>query len=113
MLTVKLVKSLEDEGEEVMCWSGGDTSNPDWQEYLESFIEEIRPYLEVAKQWVLSQHPYPCSNEICNDYELLFSDGKRFMPTWRAWGDFVQAAVGKREGYMHYYYRAREGEKWR
>lgn len=86
-------------------WLGGDSSNPSWEEYVAGFRDDLRPYLELWKTWILSQSPIPCADEICNDYHFEFSDGKKLGVSWRAWGDLAQAAVGKREGYMTYYMR--------
>lgn len=83
---------------------GGDDSNPTWEEYLKYYKEYIRPHFELLKRaieeldWVGKT-----SDEICNDYYFVFSDGERFAFSWRAWGDLMQAIVGRREGYMAYY----------
>jgi hypothetical protein len=47
--------------------------------------------------------PIRTANQWCYEHFLQFSDSKTISFTRRAWGDFVQAVVGKREGYMAYY----------
>jgi hypothetical protein len=37
------------------------------------------------------------------DHYLEFSDGRTLSFTFRAWGDFAQAVVNQREGYLSYY----------
>jgi hypothetical protein len=102
-LTVKLAECPE--GCDCDGWLGGDPSSPNWEGYVAGFNNDLRPYFEVWKEWILVQNPYPCADEICNDYHFEFSDGKKFSLSWRAWGDLVQAAVNKQEGYLTYYMR--------
>lgn len=84
---------------------GGDRSNPTWDEYLENADADVRPYFLIIKEWVLGLPTLPCGDEL-NIFHFKFSDGMHIGFTWRAWGDFVQAVVGKHEGYMKYYMRS-------
>ena len=84
--------------------SGGDDSCPIWEEYVEDFKEEFRPHIAAIREklesmgWVGKP-----AWEACNTSTFVFSDGTKIGFTWRAWGDLMQAIVGKREGYMKYY----------
>ncbi len=84
--------------------SGGISTNPTWEEYLDSINEEYRPHINLIKKsfedlgWVGEKARYK-SNKTC----FVFSDGISFGFSWRAWGDLMSAIVGQREGYMYYY----------
>lgn len=102
-----LVLTLMNEGEypkEYVPIMGGLDTNPTWEEYLSDFKENFKPHLELVKKaieemgWVGKT-----GEEICNYWYYSFSDGTNFGFSWRAWGDLMQAIVGKREGYMAYY----------
>ena len=83
---------------------GGFEPAPSWDEYVAEFGDSLAPQLEAARTWLMARgEPYPSASEWCNDHFLRFSDGITISFTWRAWGDFVQAVVGKREGYVTYY----------
>jgi hypothetical protein len=89
---------------EVMGIMGGDNSNPSWEEYMSFVMEEYKPHFELLKKaiqelgWVGKT-----GEDISNYYAFVFSDGKGFSFSWRAWGDLMQAIVNKKEGYMRYY----------
>lgn len=91
---------------------GGDDSNPTWEEYLSSYKEEIQPYVKAIKEYIEREGLMrKCANEIyaANDnLHFVFKDGTRFAFSWRAWGDLMQAIVGKREGYLRYYFSGYE-----
>ncbi|MFQ5534600.1 MAG: hypothetical protein ACE5EM_07255 [Sphingomonadales bacterium] len=83
--------------------SGGDPTNPTWAEYIAGSERSIAAYLEVARGWLENRAAgIPMAEEWCDDHYLVFSDGKKLAFTWRGWGDFAQAVVGKREGYKAY-----------
>jgi hypothetical protein len=102
-LTVEVVQEQKDENISILM--GGYDSNPTWEEYLDLFNDEARPRLELIKEYIeKSDWIYKITAEyFCNDNHFRFSDGKEISFTWRAWGDLMQAIVGKREGYMAYY----------
>jgi hypothetical protein len=83
---------------------GGDDTNPTWEEYLDVYNEEAKPYFDLIRKaieelgWVGST-----GEQKANDTYFVFSDGESITFSWRAWGDLMQAIVGKREGYMMYY----------
>jgi hypothetical protein len=84
--------------------SGGDSSNPTWEEYISQYADYFKTQIELLKLAVTEWGWIGKTGEdICNDYIFVFSTGERIGFTWRAWGDFMQAVVGKREGYMMYY----------
>ncbi len=101
-LSVTFSKDVEVSVEEII--SGGDSSCPIWEEYIGDFKDELRPHFELLMKaiteagWVGEK-----ASEVCNGYNFIFSDGVKMGFTWRAWGDLMQAIVGKREGYMAYY----------
>lgn len=83
--------------------SGGDPDSPIWTEFIAGFERSITGHLEVARLWLESRDGgIPRAEDWCNDHYLDFSDGKKLSFTWRGWGDFAQAVVGKREGYLAY-----------
>lgn len=106
-LTVKIIPCTDDvmdlENYEVIT-GGIDLENPpDWKGYLDYFVEEVHPYLEALKEFVTEEGWIGSTGQHHNEHAFEFSDGTIYGFTWRAWGDFMQAVVGKREGYMTYY----------
>lgn len=104
-LTVKLIESREDiDDKEIVIMGGRDLENPlDWNGYLDYFKPEAHPYLETLKQFVIDNGLVGTTGAYHNENAFEFSDSTIYSFTWRAWGDFMQAVVGKREGYMTYY----------
>ena len=101
-LTVKVVLNQIDENMIVLC--GGRHDNPTWDEYLKDVSSEWKEKMNVLKEFVKKSDYYKITaDKFCNDNHFRFSDGREIAFTWRAWGDFMQAIVGKREGYMKYY----------
>ena len=82
---------------------GGFDPAPDWDEFLAQYPNEYFPYLIKAKEWVKGQDPWIGGSEFAACNYLYFSDGVSLMFSWRAWGDFLQAVAGRREGYLEYY----------
>jgi hypothetical protein len=83
---------------------GGDDSNPTWEEYVEQFVDEFKPRMNAIRDLVKEEHLVgERANNFCNGNYFEFPDGMKIGFSWRAWGDFMQALVGKREGYMTYY----------
>lgn len=82
---------------------GGDDSNPKWEEYLEGFKEPFRPHVQAIRKAIEEAGLVGSRGcQVANDISFLV-DGYKFTFSWRAWGDLMQAIVGKREGYMAYY----------
>ena len=85
---------------------GGDPSNPTWEDYVAEFKDDYVPYIEAARKatedstWMRSS-----GGSFCNEHYFEFDDEQKstLCFSWRAWGDFMQAIVGKCEGYMAYY----------
>ena len=106
-LTVNMIRCTDEvmENEQYEPILGGiDLENPpDWQGYLDYFIPEVHPRLELLKQYVIDNGLLGSTGEAMNDHAFKFSDGIIYGFTWRAWGDFMQAVVNKQEGYMTYY----------
>jgi hypothetical protein len=84
--------------------TGGDPSNPTWDEYLSQFTEEWQPHIKAIRTCV-EESPFMRStgSVFCNGHYFQLSDGSSISFTWRAWGDLMQAIIGKCEGYMTYY----------
>ncbi len=85
---------------------GGDSTNPSWDEYLDGFQDEFKPHMKALRAYVEENGLVGMTAEAMQDRgegEYRFSDGQEIAFTWRAWGDFMQAVVNKREGYMCYY----------
>lgn len=82
---------------------GGMSDAPDWKEYIDGYKDEYKPHIELIRKaiqelgWVGET-----ADKIANDTCFVFSDGTSLGFSWRAWGDLMQAIVGKREGYMAY-----------
>lgn len=97
-----LDSEVEDDVHHVL--TGGDMSNPTWEEYLERFNEDVVPRVILIRKaiedygWVGEK-----ASSFCNRHQFRFNDGMTVGFTWRAWGDLMQAIVGKREGFMAYY----------
>jgi len=86
---------------------GGDSSNPTWEEYLKDAGKEWIEHFELIKEAIMNpeNNMYKITGEEKQDrgISFKFSDGNHWGFSWRAWGDLMQAIVGKREGYMTYY----------
>jgi hypothetical protein len=86
---------------------GGDNSNPTWEEYMANAGDEYKHHLELIKEAILNpdNELYKITGEEKQErgISFKFSDGQHWGFSWRAWGDLMQAIVGKREGYMKYY----------
>lgn len=86
------------------CISGGDSTNPSWEEYFDGWEKEFQPYIAAIKEVLIESNLVGISaSDICNDIWFSFEDGNKVSFTWRAWGDLMQAIIDKREGYMKYY----------
>src|SRR5262249_15424671 len=69
-----------------------DESSSSWAEYISARPPDVRPYLEVARQWLLAlPGGIPTADEWCNENCLLFSDGAVIDLNWNDWGHFVAA----------------------
>lgn len=83
---------------------GGDSSNPSWDEYLADYKDEFQPHVILMKKCIEENNLVgETGGKMANDWCFKFSDGYVFTLSWRAWGDFMQAVVNKKEGYMAYY----------
>ena len=83
---------------------GGDPDNPTWEEYVASYKPEWQPRVEAVGEAMQEFGLVPSTGgAMANDTWFELSDGTSIALSWRAWGDFIQALVSKREGYMRYY----------
>lgn len=85
------------------AFSGGMQENPTWDEYIDMFLDQWHPHLNALKKFIEDNGMIGTTGEQTNEVTFKFSDGTHWGFTWRAWGDLMQAIVGKREGYMKYY----------
>ena len=83
--------------------NGGDSNNPIWGEYLQSFPKTIQPYLMEIRKMVEKNHWENKTGEDMNMTLFEFIDGVTFGFTWRGWGDFIQAINYQRDGYLKHY----------
>jgi hypothetical protein len=91
-------------GENVTILFGGDPTRPNWEGYLDGFVDEFHPRLVAIRAVVESAGLVGrLASNFCNGHYFQFEDGRVVAFTWRAWGDLMQAIVGKNEGYMRYY----------
>lgn len=98
--------TCEISGKDEKCQSlmGGDTDNPTWEEYINDIKDEWKPHFNLIRKAIEENGMVgELSGNMCNDTAFKFSDGNCICFSWRAWGDLMQAIVGKREGYMAYY----------
>lgn len=89
-------------------WGGFFEEGMRWQDYLDAFDTKVHPYLEVARKSAVNnkiratgeQHQY-------DGITPVFSDGRCFQMTYRAWGDFMAAVWSEEEdrdmSYMDFY----------
>lgn len=83
---------------------GGDDRNPTWEEYLDEVKDEYKQHFIAIRECIEKSEFYRATGEtFSNTHYFLFSDGITCSFSFRAWGDLMQAIVGKREGYMTYY----------
>lgn len=102
MLTVEIVQDQKDPDQ--LALLGGRMDCPTLEEYLSELTDEWKERMSVLAEFIKSSHVYKeTADRFCNDYHFRFSDGREIAFSWRAWGDFMQAIVGEREGYMAYY----------
>ncbi len=99
---------IPEDGEEMGWWGGFFSAGMRWTDYLEEIDADIHPYLEAARSAALAheikatgyQHQY-------DRITPVFSDGKYFALTFRAWGDFMAAVWSEAEdrnySYMDFY----------
>ena len=101
-ITVKVVQDTRDKNQIIV--SGGRSDNPTLEEYIDELTEDWKPKIKVLAKFIKNSNFYKITaDQFCNYNHFRFNDGKEIAFTWRAWGDFMQAIVGKREGYMAYY----------
>jgi poly-D-alanine transfer protein DltD len=101
VITAKVVRRERDSDEVLI---GGDPINPTWEEYLNGFNENFRPFLIAIRKTIEDEGLVgTLASNFCNDHVFELSDGRTVSFSWRGWGDLMQSIVGKREGYMRYY----------
>ena len=89
-------------------WGGFFENGMRWKDYVENFDPEVHPYLEAARKSAVDtkikatgmEHQY-------RGITPVFSDGRYFAMTFRAWGDFMAAVWSEEEdrdfSYMDFY----------
>ena len=84
---------------------GGFQNQERWRAFLKNFKPEFRPYAIAIKNALIEAGLVPSyGSQYSNDYLFKFSDGRKPVGlSFRSWGDFISAIVGKKEGYMAYY----------
>jgi hypothetical protein len=84
---------------EVIPVLGGDSKNPTWDEYFDEFFDKYKPHIILLKSREDLLLAYGSEQ---GDLCYKFSDGLIFGFSSRAWGDFRQAVINKKEGYVRY-----------
>jgi hypothetical protein len=105
-LTVTLAswQEMEPDREGHLIVSGGMSPAPTWEEYVAEFRPEYRPHIAAIRACIEREGLVGTTGEeMANEHCFAFDDGTKIAFSWRAWGDLMQAIVGKREGYMAYY----------
>lgn len=101
-LSVKVVQDNKDPNQIIV--SGGRSDNPTLQEYISELTDEWKIKIKLLAEFIKDSEYYKMkADQFCNENHFRFSDGREIAFTWRGWGDFMQAIVGEREGYMTYY----------
>lgn len=77
-----------------------------WAEYLDEWRDEWVPRLTALRGYVASNGMVGMNagEAQTQTHYFRFSDGATLAFSARAWGDFMSAVVGKREGYLRYFY---------
>lgn len=74
-----------------------------WRKYLSLWMDKRYP-IAIKNAIILNNLVGVCANRITDHILFSFSDGSKPIGfSWRAWGDLMDAIVGKKEGYMTYY----------
>lgn len=102
MITAKVVfNGTKLDGHSLM---GGDPDPKTWEEYKSQFNEDYQGHIQAARQAFEESGLIGClAMEFCNNVDVEFSDNTSLTFSFRAWGDFMDAIIGKKEGYMAYY----------
>jgi hypothetical protein len=89
-------------------WGGFFELGMRWKDYVENFDESFHPYLESARRSAVANRIRVTGME--HQYRGItpvFSDGRYFAMTFRAWGDFMAAVWSEEEdrnmSYMDFY----------
>ena len=102
-LTVEIIEQTNEiYPEDYQIISGGQDSMT-WGQWQNQFTDEYKLYWETLKQKLIEENLVGKTGEWQNNLLFKFSNGKTFGFTWRGWGDFMAAIVGKGENYMQYY----------
>jgi len=97
------------EGDAAIGWWGGFfEEGMRWKDYLAAFDEKVHPYLEAArKSAVKNRIKVTGAQHQWDGITPVFSDGRYFAMTYRAWGDFMAAVWSEEENsdksYMDFY----------
>lgn len=110
-MTVEIIEHTSEEYPKDYQIISGGISAMTWQEWQDMFIDSYKLYWEVLRKKIIDENLVGKTGEWQNNKLFRFSDGKTFGFSWRGWGDFMSAIVGKNEGYMFYYMENEEAEK--
>lgn len=110
-LSVSIVKEKKDpEGNVILDKNqiiimGGDPRNPTYEEFLSEYKESMQERFKLIRKHLEENNMVGLTADKMEEIGdlFVFSDGVKLGFTWRGWGDFMQAIVGEREGYMKYY----------
>lgn len=89
-------------------WGGFFEKGMRWKDYLEDFNETVHPYLEVARKSAVEKQIKTTGEQHQHEgITPVFSDGRYFAMTFRAWGDLMAAVWSEEENrdmsYMDFY----------
>ena len=96
------------DAEELNWWGGFFDRGMRWKDYLQEFDDDIHPYLEAARDSAVKNKVKVTGAEHqSEEVTPVFSDGRCFSLTFRAWGDFMAAVWSEAENqdrhYMDFY----------
>ena len=84
-------------------WGGFFGEGMRWKDYLETFDDDVQPYLEAARQSAVHNTIKATGDQHQNGITPVFSDGRYFSLTFRAWGDFMAAVWSEAEEQDYHY----------
>lgn len=89
---------VPEDGAALDWWGGFFVEGMRWKDYLANFDQELHSYLEAARKSAIENNIKATGFEHQNGgVTPVFSDGRYFSLTLRAWGDFMAAVWSEAE----------------
>ena len=102
------IDDAEEDAEQFGWWGGFFEEGMRWKDYIEEFDDDIIPYLEAARESAVKNKIMVKGGQHQSfGITPVFSDGKYFALTLRAWGDFMAAVWSEKKNkdysYLYFY----------